>query len=168
MGALGGPPGLVPTDERQSLVTEAYLARNREFESSSLQRRVQCEPNFRGRIPSMTLGFRQTAAPNLESARSARHCGQRGREPQQHCGTGISPDRDIAVGCRDIENLARLCRPRRHSSRAHPREPRGSRPTKAASPRETDSPLEEAGFEPSVPPARVALIATRRRIGKIP
>jgi hypothetical protein len=31
-----------------------------------------------------------------------------------------------------------------------------------------DSPLEETGFEPSVPPARVALIATRRRIGKIP
>ena len=54
MGALGGPPGLVPTDERQSLVTEAYLARNREFESSSLQRRVQCEPNFRGRIPSFS------------------------------------------------------------------------------------------------------------------
>ena len=34
----------VPTDERQSLVTEAYLARNREFESSSLQQRVNCEP----------------------------------------------------------------------------------------------------------------------------
>ena len=32
----------MPSDERQSLVTEAYLARNREFESSSLQRRV-CE-----------------------------------------------------------------------------------------------------------------------------
>src|SRR6516165_12260561 len=27
----------VPTEKRQSLVTEAYLARNREFESSSLQ-----------------------------------------------------------------------------------------------------------------------------------
>jgi hypothetical protein len=31
----------VPADERQSLVTEAYLARNREFESSSLQERVE-------------------------------------------------------------------------------------------------------------------------------
>jgi hypothetical protein len=31
-----------------------------------------------------------------------------------------------------------------------------------------DSPAEGEGFEPSVPPARVALIATRRRIGKIP
>src|SRR6516164_3991935 len=29
----------VPSDERQSLVTEAYLARNREFESSPLQQR---------------------------------------------------------------------------------------------------------------------------------
>jgi hypothetical protein len=36
--------------------TETALARNRRFESSSLQRRVQCEPNFRGRIPSMTVG----------------------------------------------------------------------------------------------------------------
>jgi len=33
----------VPTEERQSLVTEAYLARNREFESSSLLRRVSNE-----------------------------------------------------------------------------------------------------------------------------
>ena len=31
-----------------------------------------------------------------------------------------------------------------------------------------DSPLEEERFEPSVPPSRVALIATRCRIGKIP
>ena len=37
---------------------------------------------------------------------------------------------------------ARRCRPRRHISRAHPREPWGSRPTKATSPRETDSPQE--------------------------
>src|SRR5216683_7908357 len=49
---------------------------------------------------------------------------------------------------------ARLCRPRRHNSRAHPREPRGSRPTKAAAPRETDSPLEERRFEPLVPPLK--------------
>src|SRR6266481_2948966 len=49
---------------------------------------------------------------------------------------------------------ARLCRPRRHNSRAHPREPRGSRPTTATSPRETDSPLEGDGFELSVPRER--------------
>jgi hypothetical protein len=33
----------------------ALPPRNRWFESCSLQRRVQCEPNFRGRIPSMTV-----------------------------------------------------------------------------------------------------------------
>ena len=31
----------MPTEERQSLVTEADLAQNREFEPSSLQRRVR-------------------------------------------------------------------------------------------------------------------------------
>jgi hypothetical protein len=49
IGALGGPPGLVPTNERQSLVTEAYLARNREFESRSLQQRVRCELDLAAR-----------------------------------------------------------------------------------------------------------------------
>src|SRR6266446_4742443 len=63
-----------------------------------------------------------------------------------------TPRREILPSVVAISKyLARLCRPRRHSSRAHPREPPGSRPTKAASPRETDSPLEEAGFEPPVP-----------------
>jgi hypothetical protein len=33
-----------------------YLKRNRWFESGSLQRRVLCEPDFRGRIPPMTGG----------------------------------------------------------------------------------------------------------------
>jgi hypothetical protein len=44
----------VPTDERQSLLTEAYLARNREFESSSLQRGVRCEPAFGNLRPEPT------------------------------------------------------------------------------------------------------------------
>src|SRR6202023_3409254 len=57
---------------------------------------------------------------------------------------------------------ARRCRPRRHISRAHPREPWGSRPTKATSPRETDSPLEGSGFEPSVPPPRLSSIRAVR------
>jgi hypothetical protein len=30
--------------------------RDRRFESGSLQRGVWCEPDFRGRIPSMTVG----------------------------------------------------------------------------------------------------------------
>jgi hypothetical protein len=42
------------------------------------------------------------------------------------------------------------------------REPRGSRPTKAASPRETDSPLEGSGFEPSVPLPRLLSIRAVR------
>jgi hypothetical protein len=43
----------VPTDERQSLVTEAYLARNREFESRFLQRRVRelSVPTSFSRVP---------------------------------------------------------------------------------------------------------------------
>ena len=46
----------MPTDERQSLVTEAYLARNREFESGSLQQRV-CERS----VPQLQcfIGLRQ-------------------------------------------------------------------------------------------------------------
>jgi hypothetical protein len=38
----------------------ASSGRDREFESASLQRGVQCEPNFRGRIPSMTAGISPT------------------------------------------------------------------------------------------------------------
>ena len=47
--------------------------------------------------------------------------------------------------------LARLCRPRRHSSRAHPREKPGFSTYESDLGRETDSPLEGGGFEPSVP-----------------
>ena len=45
-----------------------------------------------------------------------------------------------------------LCRPRRQLSRAHPRETPGFSTYEGGCGRETDSPLEEAGFEPSVPP----------------
>src|SRR6516225_2580730 len=44
----------VPSDERQSLVTEAYLARNREFESSSLQQRDAMGRAARMAISSLT------------------------------------------------------------------------------------------------------------------
>ena len=36
------------------------LLRNRRFESISLQQRVRCEPDFLGRIPSMTVGISST------------------------------------------------------------------------------------------------------------
>jgi hypothetical protein len=42
MGALGGPPGLL-CRQMNGLVTEAYRARNREFESSSLLQGVHSE-----------------------------------------------------------------------------------------------------------------------------
>ena len=46
----------VPTEERQSLVTEAYLARNQEFESSSLQRGVRCELDLcEGALPTVAI-----------------------------------------------------------------------------------------------------------------
>src|SRR5262249_25050962 len=54
--------------------------------------------------------------------------------------------------------LARLCRPRRHSSRAHPREKPGFSTYESDLGRETDSPLEGTGFEPSVPLVRKALL----------
>ena len=53
-----------------------------------------------------------------------------------------------------LTSPARLCRPRRQLSRAHPRETRGSRPAAARFVRDTDCPLEGGGFEPSVPRRR--------------
>jgi hypothetical protein len=44
-----------------------------------------------------------------------------------------------------------LCRPRRQLSRAHPRETPGFSTYEGGCGRETDSPLEGGGFEPSVP-----------------
>src|ERR1700680_4070741 len=46
---------------------------------------------------------------------------------------------------------AAICRPRRQTSRAHPRGKPGFSTLERGCGRETDSPLEEAGFEPSVP-----------------
>ena len=46
---------------------------------------------------------------------------------------------------------ARLCRPGRHASRAYPRGKPGFSTCESEFGRETDSPLEGAGFEPSVP-----------------
>ena len=72
IGALGGPPGLVPTNERQSLVTEAYLARNREFESRSLQQRVRCELDLAARKSQKgQLGTRAASAAHAPRAAEA-------------------------------------------------------------------------------------------------
>ena len=67
-------------------------------------------------------------------------------------------DRDIAAGRRHLDPPARLCRPGRQASRAQPRgKPRFST-RKSSSGRETDSPLEGSGFEPSVPLPRSSSI----------
>jgi hypothetical protein len=71
--------------------------------------------------------------------------------PHRRCGTGIWPDRDIPARRRHVTApcpslpTAPLDRP------AHPREKPASRRATAKSPRDADSPLEGAGFEPSVP-----------------
>ena len=73
------------------------------------------------------------------------------RPHQPPCGTGFWPGRDIAAGWREIESPARLCRPGRQASRAHPRGKPGFSTCESGCGRETDSPLEGARFEPSVP-----------------
>jgi hypothetical protein len=49
------------------------------------------------------------------------------------------------------KHAERLCRPGRQASRAHPRGKPGFWTFESGCGRETDSLLEEAGFEPSVP-----------------
>src|SRR6267143_6106859 len=51
-----------------------------------------------------------------------------------------------------MESPARLCRPSRQASRGHPRGKPGFSTFESGYGRETDSPLEGTGFEPSVPP----------------
>jgi len=87
------------------------------------------------------------------------------RPHQRHCGTRIWPDRDIAGCSRETESPARLCRPGRQASRAHPRGKPGFWTFESGCGRETDSLLEGTGFEPSVPLLRKALlgVANRRR-----
>ena len=73
------------------------------------------------------------------------------RPHQRHCGTGIWRDRDIAAGWRDLK-IACASLPTR--SPRHPAQPRGKprfSTLESSSGRETDSPLEEEGFEPPVP-----------------
>src|SRR6516162_8238932 len=70
MGTLGRTARtFVPTEERQSLVTEAYLARNREFESTSLQRRVHVSRDFA--LPRREAGFSRGCTGPAGVARSA-------------------------------------------------------------------------------------------------
>src|ERR1700730_18685028 len=59
-------PGLV---DPGILCSSASSGRDREFESPSLQRGVWCEPDFRGRIPSMTVGDFANANPSAALAR---------------------------------------------------------------------------------------------------
>src|SRR5690349_7545220 len=63
----GRAPDLEPLST-SSLELESRLSRtcwpgDREFDSRLLQRRVWCEPDFRGRIPSMTVGDFANADP---------------------------------------------------------------------------------------------------------
>jgi hypothetical protein len=64
-----------------------------------------------------------------------------------------------------LKQPARLCRPSRQASRAHPRGKPGFWTFESGCGRETGSPLEGSGFEPSVPLLRKALlgVANRRR-----
>ena len=67
------------------------------------------------------------------------------------CGTGIWPDRDIAAGWRDVGGP---CGSLPTAPRTQPGNPRGKPrflTPEDKVPRETDSPLEGGGFEPSVP-----------------
>ena len=61
---------------------------------------------------------------------------------------------------RDIETPVRLCRPGRQASRAHPRGKPGFSTFESGCGRETDSPLEGDGFEPSVPRKRERTFTT--------
>jgi hypothetical protein len=73
------------------------------------------------------------------------------RPRQRHCGTGIWPDRDIAAGCCGIETICASLPTQSPASRAHPRGKPGFSTYDSGLGRETDSPLERDGFEPSVP-----------------
>jgi hypothetical protein len=69
----------------------------------------------------------------------------------RHCGTGIWPDRDIAAGWRAIETRGASLPTRAPSQPRTPARKAGVLDFESGCGRETDSPLEEAGFEPSVP-----------------
>jgi hypothetical protein len=76
------------------------------------------------------------------------------RPHQRHCGTGIWRDRDIAAGWRDLKTSCASLPTRSPSHRAQPRGKPGFLTLESSSGRETDSPLEGTGFEPSVPRER--------------
>ena len=61
-----------------------------------------------------------------------------------------------------LKHPARLCRPGRQASRAQPRGKPGFSTLESSSGRETDSPLEGSGFEPSVPLPRLSSIRAVR------
>ena len=73
------------------------------------------------------------------------------RPHQRYCGTGIWSGRDKPTDWRAMESPARLCRPGRQASLAHPRGKPGFSTLSSGCGRETDCPLEGNGFELSVP-----------------
>jgi hypothetical protein len=73
------------------------------------------------------------------------------RPHQRYCGTGIWSGRDKPTDWRAMESPARLCRPGRQASLAHPRGKPGFSTLSSGCGRETDCPLEGDGFELPVP-----------------
>ena len=94
-------------------------------------------PHFLG-IPGLSRADFRPSQPGIRNPKRNLRC----------------PDRDIAAGWRELESPARLCRPRRQTSRAHPRGKPGFSTFESGYGRGTDSPLEGTRFEPSVPPTR--------------
>src|ERR1700736_2492960 len=79
-------------------------------------------------------------------------------------GSTFSNLREVIMTMSEYEERLRAPAPSLHQTftEGSPARTRGSRPTKAASPRETDSPLEGSGFEPSVPLPRLSSIRAVR------
>jgi hypothetical protein len=76
------------------------------------------------------------------------------RPHQRYCGTGIWSGRDKPTDWRAMESPARLCRPGRQASLAHPRGKPGFSTLSSGCGRETDCPQEGGGFELPVPDER--------------
>jgi hypothetical protein len=85
----------------------------------------------------------------------------------RHCGTGIWRDRDIPAGWRDLETPCASLPTRSPSQRPQPRGKPAFLTFESGCGRETDSPLEGTGFEPSVPLLRKALLGVRWPPAKI-
>ena len=72
LAAVRGPPNppvRLPKGRTEPSRIVIPSSRDREFEPVSLQRRVRCEPDFRGRIPSMIVGVPTSGASLLTGDR---------------------------------------------------------------------------------------------------